>query len=118
MAALSAVGDLTLGEYVGCKLIPTPIMDGSPTVFVNGKAVATVGSKVFPHFCFRPNPNGPGEQLVAHRKRIIITGSPTVFINGKPAATIGSKIFAIPTPPNVPCTDTIVQGSPTVFVPI
>ena len=99
--ALSSIGDMTLGEMVECKMPPTAILSGSPTVFVNGKAVATIGSKVFTHFCF------VGDKLIVHANRTITTGSPTVFVNGMAAACIGST---------VDCTDIVVQGSPTVFV--
>lgn len=99
--ALSAIGDLTLGEDVGCKLFPTPILSGSPTVFVNGKAAATIGSRLLPHFCFI------GNTLISHTNRVVTTGSPTVFINGQAAACIGSL---------TDCGDTVAQGSPTVFV--
>ena len=116
MAALSGVGDLSLGEKVGCFLPPTAIVNGSPNVFVNGKAVATIGSQLFPHFCFRPNPHGPGEQLVSHTQRTISAGSPTVFVNGLSAAFVGSPIIAIATPADTPCTDMVIQGSPDVFV--
>lgn len=108
--AISRIGDISLGEDVGCKLVPTQIMNGSSNVFVNGKAAATIGSRLFSHLCFR------GEQLVAHTNRAISDGSPTVFINGQAAASIGSKIIATATPSDTPCTDTIVQGSPNVFV--
>jgi uncharacterized Zn-binding protein involved in type VI secretion len=99
--ALSGIGDLTTGEDVGCKLFPTPLLSGSPNVFVNGKAVATVGSTVLPHFCFI------GNTLISHTNRVVTTGSPTVFVNGRAAACIGSL---------TDCGDTVAQGSPTVFV--
>lgn len=100
MTALAAIGDLTLGHFEGCFLPPTPILTGSPNVLVNGRAAATIGSRVLPHFCVAPGP-----RLVAHVNRIIVTGSPTVFINGLAAATIGSL---------VDCGDTIGAGSPSV----
>ena len=99
--ALSGIGDLTTGEDVVCKLFPTPILSGSPNVFVNGKAAATVGSRVLPHFCFI------GNTLISHTNRVVTVGSPTVYINGLAAAGIGSL---------TDCGDTIAQGSPTVFV--
>lgn len=99
--ALSGIGDMSNGEQVGCNLFPTPILSGSPNVFVNGKAVATEGSILPPHFCFI------GNTLISHTNRSISSGSPTVYVNGKAAAAIGSLVN---------CGDTIAQGSPTVFV--
>lgn len=98
--ALSTIGDMTLGENVGCQMPPTAILNGSPNVFINGKSAATVGSKVFSHFCFI------GNTLISHTNRVVTTGSGTVFINGKAAATIGSKID---------CGDIVAKGSANVF---
>ena len=112
MAAVCRIGDLSLGENVGCNLVGTAIVNGSPTVFANGAAVATVGSNLFPHFCFR------GQQLVSHTNRTISVGSPTVFVNGSAVACIGAKITAVASPGDTPCTDSMRQGSPTVFAAI
>lgn len=108
MPAIARIGDLSFGEQVGCFLPPTAIVNGSPNVLIEGRAAATVGSTLFPHFCFR------GNQLVSHTNRTISTGSPTVFINGKAAATIGSTIIATASPGDTPCTDTVAAGAATV----
>lgn len=99
--AISTIGNMTTGENVGCQMFPTPIMKGSPNVFVNGKPVATVGSKVLSHFCFI------GNTLISHTNRVITSGSPTVSVNGQAVAHIGSL---------VDCTDTVASGSPNVSV--
>lgn len=101
MSAISRIGDYTLGEFVGCFLPATPILDGSPNVFANGKAVATIGSNLPTHQC------NIGNTVIIHSGRVISTGSGKVFVNGKAAASIGSQIN---------CGDTVANGSPNVFV--
>ena len=99
--AIARIGDMTIGEQVECKMPPTAILKGSPNVFVNSRAAATVGSNLFSHFCFA------GDRLISHTNRIITQGSPTVFVNRRAAAHIGSV---------VDCRDIVVQGSSNVFI--
>ena len=60
----------------------TPIIAGSPTVKIDGKAVARQGDPLAPHD--KPkNPTHP---------RMIKGGSSTVMIDGKPAARVGDAV--------------------------
>lgn len=61
---------------------PTPVINGSPDVFIDGKPVARVGDQLAPHS--KPKHS-------AH-PRTIASGSSTVFINGLPVATTGGAI--------------------------
>jgi uncharacterized Zn-binding protein involved in type VI secretion len=55
----------------------SPVVEGSPNVFINGKPAAVVGGRT-----------GCGS--------IVTRGSSNVFINGKPVATAGSQTFSPP----------------------
>lgn len=59
-----------------------PLVEGSPTVFINGKAAGRKGDHYASHGC----PVHPGHQ------DWIAEGSSTVFINGIPAGRIGDSV--------------------------
>ncbi|PJG59530.1 type VI secretion system PAAR protein [Aeromonas cavernicola] len=61
---------------------PTPIIEGSQDIFIDGKPAARVGDALAPH----AKPGSPPHD------RVITTGSKTVFFNGRPAALTGSEI--------------------------
>ena len=61
---------------------PTPIIEGSSNVFIDGLPAARVGDSLMPH----AKPNHPPHP------RSISSGSSTVFINGKPAAITGGDV--------------------------
>lgn len=61
---------------------PTPVIAGSPDVFIDGKPVARVGDPLAPH----SKPKHPPHP------RAIAGGSSTVLINGMPAAVTGGAI--------------------------
>lgn len=61
---------------------PTPVISGSPNVFIDGKPVARVGDQLAPH----SKPKHPPHP------RTITSGSSTVFINGMPVAVTGGEI--------------------------
>lgn len=92
MAAVTRIGDLTKGH---AGFHPTRLLEGSPTVFANGRAVGTIGKVYARHT------NGKS----AHVGRLS-SGSATVFANGRSVGRIGDSLS---------CGDTIAQGSSTVF---
>jgi len=61
---------------------PTPIIAGSPDVFIDGIPAARVGDPLAPH----DKPNHPPHP------RKIASGSSTVFVNGKPLAITGGSV--------------------------
>jgi len=61
---------------------PTPIIAGSPDVFIDGIPAARVGDPLAPH----DKPNHPPHP------RKIASGSSTVFVNGKPLAITGGAV--------------------------
>ena len=61
---------------------PTPIIAGSPDVFIDGIPAARVGDPLAPH----DKPNHPPHP------RKIASGSSTVLVNGKPLAMTGSAV--------------------------
>ena len=63
----------------------SPVIEGSPDVFINGQPAARKGDAVASHSCTCGN--GCGTHC-----RSISEGAPTVFINGKPAATVSHGI--------------------------
>jgi uncharacterized Zn-binding protein involved in type VI secretion len=69
-------GDLDTGH--GSKP-PTPAIEGSDDVFVNGRNALRRGDALASHGCKVP-------------ARRVSEGSPSVFINGQPAARIGDSI--------------------------
>lgn len=89
MAGVSRIGDMNSG---GGK-----ILDGAPSVKVNGKTIGTHVSGISPH------PKGG-----KHKAAKTTEGSPSVFAEGKPVLRIGS---------GNDCGHSIAQGSPDVNVP-
>lgn len=61
---------------------PTPVINGSPDVLIDGKPVARVGDQLAQHSKPKHSPH----------PRTIASGSSTVFINGLPIATTGGAI--------------------------
>src|SRR5690554_1846541 len=61
---------------------PTPVINGSPDVLIDGKPVARVGDQLAQHSKPKHSPH----------PRTIASGSSTVFINGLPVATTGGAI--------------------------
>lgn len=94
MPKAAMIGSKTAGR---CGAPPTVLNSGSPNVFVNGVAMAYVGSGIVPHA--RPNESPHGGS--------VSSGASTVFVNGRPAAFVSS---------NVSCGDVVVSGSPNVNV--
>ena len=64
---------------------PTPVINGSPDVFIDGKPVARVGDQLAPHS--KPKHS-------AH-PRTIASGSSTVFINGSSSPPNGPYDYTI-----------------------
>jgi uncharacterized Zn-binding protein involved in type VI secretion len=60
------------GARIGDGTTSTPLVEGSPNVFINGRPAAIAGGR-----------NACGGTVVG--------GSSSVFINGKPAAQVGSQ---------------------------
>lgn len=92
MPAATRIADKTAGHCFG----PVPLLDGAPTVFVNGKAVGVIGGKYPPHTCGTSTHQGS-----------LAKGSATAFACGRAICRIGDKLS---------CGDTVAQGSPNVFV--
>lgn len=90
-------GDLAKGH--GC-FPDSPVIEGSPDVFINGLAAARLGDTVEAHGCTC------GKDCGTH-SRIISEGSATVFINGRPAATVSHGIN---------CGGVIISGSGDVII--
>lgn len=94
MAGAAVIGSKTAGR---CSAPPTVINSGSSNVFVNGTAMAFVGSGIVPHARPRESPHGGS----------VSGGASTVFVNGKPAAMVGSPIS---------CGDVVASGSTNVSI--
>jgi uncharacterized Zn-binding protein involved in type VI secretion len=92
MFGISRLGDSTI---TGGKVI-----QGSPTVFANGRPVGLLFNLVTPH------PPAPKE--FRHTIGQVRVGSPNVFCNGLPVLRVGSLVS---------CGCTIITGSFNVFVP-
>lgn len=60
------------------------ILTGDPTVLVNFRPVAVVGSKVSPHPCC-----GKSAACAPHCAALTTSTNPTVLVNGKPIVTFG-----------------------------
>lgn len=90
-------GDLAKGH--GC-FPDSPVIQGSPDVFINGLSAARLGDAVEAHSCTC------GKDCGTH-SRIISEGSATVFINGRPAATVSHGIN---------CGGVIISGSGDVII--
>ncbi len=82
MPAITRLGDMGSGH--ACHFPPTPSIEASTNVFVNGKGAVRLGDAYGPHACTScPKPS---------HSRALSAGSPTVFINGRPAGRIGDAI--------------------------
>lgn len=97
MPAATRKGDIGSGH--GCHFPPTPSVQGSPNVFIDGIAAVRVGDAYAAHAC-------PSCPAPAHGRALAV-GSPTVEINGRPAGRIGDAID---------CGGAAAAGSGTVFV--
>lgn len=91
MRMVARVGDIHGGHQC---FSPTPAIQGSSNVIVNGRPCLTVGSQFMPHGCPNPHP------VVA------ATGSSLVYVNGRPITRVGDKTV---------CRATIIVGSSNVF---
>jgi uncharacterized Zn-binding protein involved in type VI secretion len=89
--AVTRIQDSSVGHCFN----PRGNIEGSPTVFVNGRAVHRLGDSWPSHSC-PPNSHAS----------ITSEGSSTVFINGVACARIGDSLD---------CGDMIAEGSPDVF---
>ena len=92
MPAAVRLGDRSAGHCFESR----PNIQGSPNVFINGKAAHRIGDKWPVHRC----------KKLAHPS-VTAQGSPNVFINGKAMARIGDRLD---------CGDVCAQGSPNVFI--
>lgn len=92
MPAACRLGDMSAGHCFEAR----PNDQGSPNVFINGKAAHRVGDHWPTHSCFPASHDSNTSQ-----------GSPNVFINGKAAARVGDQLN---------CGDIIAQGSPNVII--
>lgn len=100
--------------------VPTPLphpfrgilnVDLSPTVFVNGSPIATLGSvanNTPPHV-----PQGGTFQRPPSNRATIRTGSPTVFANGRAVARSGDTANTCNDPVDLP--NGVVSATGTVF---
>jgi len=89
--------------------VPTPLphpfagtLTGNlcPTVLIEGKPAATIGSiavNLPPHI-----PQGGPFQIPPTNQGQVITGSPTVLIGGKPAARMGDTVLTCNDPAPLP----------------
>ncbi|MEO0913109.1 MAG: PAAR domain-containing protein [Pseudomonadota bacterium] len=73
------LGDIAEGHDL-CP--PTPAIEGSPTVFVEGKPVVRLGDQCAPH----------GSKDHPVHPRSMSAGSGTVFVDGKPATRVGDAV--------------------------
>lgn len=94
MSSAAVIGSKTAGA---CGAPPTVLNSGSSNVFVNGTAMAFVGSGIVPHARPRESPHGGS----------VSSGASSVFVNGKPAAMVGSPIS---------CGDVVASGSTNVNI--
>lgn len=79
MPKAARLGDI--GSAHGC-FIPSPAIQGSPDVSINGKKAVRKGDAYLPHFCGNCPPH----------PRFLSKGSKTVSINGKAAGRVGDSI--------------------------
>ena len=90
MPGVTRLNDMSCG--VDCP--PTPAVECSGNVFVNGRGVVRVGDAFEPH-CDR-----------SRHSRVVSRGSSTVYVNGKQVCRIGDSLS---------CGDTVCEGSSNVF---
>jgi len=106
MAAATRKGDLTIGNAGLHQWLPTPSVEGSPDVMVNGIPVVRVGDAYEIHkFAIFPA-QSPMAPVVPHAP-VSAQGSQTVFANNKAVTRIGDQTS---------CSDSVAIGSPNVFV--
>ena len=94
MPAATRLGDESTGHGA---YPPTPSIEASGDVFINGQGAVRVGDAYAPH----ASPDSPPHS------RALASGSSKVFINGQPAGRIGDDID---------CGDAVAQASPNVFI--
>ena len=87
---IARIGDLTTGH--GCHP-PQTIIEGSPSVFLDGLAVARVGDSVSAHTCGSDTHDG-----------VIMSNGSNIFVNGQEIARVGCPIS---------CGGTVATGSGT-----
>jgi uncharacterized Zn-binding protein involved in type VI secretion len=88
MPGVVRLGDVSCG--IDCP--PTPAMECSPNVRVNGRGVVRVGDAFEAH---------------CNHSRVVSSGSPNVYVNGKPVCRIGDSLS---------CGDIVCEGSGSVIV--
>lgn len=88
-----------MGSSHACHFPPTPSIEASPDVNIEGIPAVRQGDAYAPHACPTcPAPSHP---------RSLSGGSGTVFINGRPAGRVGDAIS---------CGGVAEEGSSTVFI--
>lgn len=97
MPSSTRLGDIASGH--DCHFPPTPSIEASPDVNIDGIPAVRQGDAYEPHSC-------PSCPKPAH-PRSLEGGSCSVFINGKPAGRIGDAIS---------CGGAADAGSSTVFI--
>jgi uncharacterized Zn-binding protein involved in type VI secretion len=85
MQSVARFGD-TISTGHGCDTVST-VIGGSPTVFVNGRAVIRATDPIAPHTILA------GIVCVPHAA-VVNAGSSTVFVNGIPIARVGDSADA------------------------
>jgi uncharacterized Zn-binding protein involved in type VI secretion len=78
------------------------ILAGDPSVLVNNRPIAVIGSKVTPHPCCGKKGCPP-----VHCAAVTTSTNTTVLVKGKPIVTFGDKDT---------CTHARVGGSPNVII--
>jgi len=91
------LGDIGSGR--GCHFLPTPSIEASPDVNIDGIAAVRQGDAYAPHAC--PSCPAPAHPCA------LSGGSRSVFINGRPAGRVGDAIS---------CGGAADTGSSTVFI--
>ena len=92
MSAATRLGDKTIGHC----FFPTPSIQASFNVFINGRGAVRIGDSYLPHRC--------GKKV--HQGKLA-RGSRKVFINGRAAGRVGDQLS---------CGDTVAVGSTNVFI--
>ena len=87
-----------IGSGHGCHFPPSPAIEGSPNVLINGLPAVRFGDSFAPHVC--PAHGGL-------HPRNLVSGSHSVMINGQLAGRLGDSIS---------CGGSVVTGSGNVFI--
>ena len=87
-----------IGSGHGCHHPPSPAIEGSPNVVINGLPAVRLGDSFAMHAC--PAHGGL-------HPRALATGSSSVIINGKPAGRLGDSID---------CGGAVMTGSANVLI--